>query len=100
MGDSERESDFRERDEAIERLGARLGVRAERGRRFAELTSLRVGGAVDWVISPETESQAAAVVHELDQAGIAWRALGSGSNVRAGDGNHRYVSLSVKELKG
>lgn len=91
---------FRERDEAITRLAARLGVRAERGRRFAELTSLRVGGAVDWVISPETEEQAAAVVHELDQAMIAWRALGSGSNVLADDGEHHYVILSVKELRG
>ena len=91
---------FRKRDAAIERLAAQLGVRAERGRRFAELTSLRVGGAVDWVISPETEEQAAAVVHELDQATIAWRALGSGSNVLADDGNHHYVILSVKDLNG
>ncbi|HXM33853.1 MAG TPA: UDP-N-acetylmuramate dehydrogenase [Pyrinomonadaceae bacterium] len=90
---------FRERDEAIERLATQLGVRAERGRRFAELTSLRVGGAVDWVISPDTEERAASVVHELDQARIAWRALGSGSNVLADDGNHHYVILSVKELK-
>src|SRR6267378_3127965 len=89
-----------ERDRALEEIARRLGVRAERGRRFAELTSLRVGGAVDWVISPESEAQAAAVVHELDQAGIAWRALGSGSNVLADDGNHHYVILSVKELKG
>jgi UDP-N-acetylmuramate dehydrogenase len=94
-----RDDIFRQRDETIERLATRLGVRAERGRRFAELTSLRVGGAVDWVISPETEEQAAAVVHELDQAKIAWRALGSGSNVLADDGNHHYVILSVKDLK-
>jgi UDP-N-acetylmuramate dehydrogenase len=101
MSNSEQEqTDYKQRDEAIEALAARLGIRAERGRRFAELTSLRVGGAVDWVISPETEEQAAAVVHELDQATIAWRALGSGSNVLADDGNHHYVILSVKELKG
>ena len=62
-----------ERDRAIEEIAARLGVRAERGRRFAELTSLRVGGAIDWVISPQTEAEAAAIVHELDQAGIGWR---------------------------
>jgi UDP-N-acetylmuramate dehydrogenase len=90
---------FKERDETVERIAVRLGVRAERGRRFAELTSLRVGGAVDWVISPHTEEQAAAVVHELDQAGVAWRALGSGSNVLADDGEHHYVILSLKDLK-
>src|SRR5215212_4035515 len=88
------------RDAAIEEIAARLGVRAERGRRFAELTSLRVGGAIDWVISPVTEEQAATVVFALDQAGIAWRALGSGSNVLADDADHHYVVVSLKELKG
>lgn len=95
-----RELSLRERDAAIEEIAARRGVRAERGRRFAELTSLRVGGAIDWVISPTTEEQAAAVVFELDQAGIAWRALGSGSNVLADDADHHYVVVSLKELKG
>jgi UDP-N-acetylmuramate dehydrogenase len=91
---------FARRDRAIEEIAARLGVRAERGRRFAELTSLRVGGAIDWVISPETEEQAALVVHALDESGVAWRALGSGSNILADDGDHHYVVVSLKELKG
>src|SRR6185503_9855956 len=94
------ENKFRQRDQSLEEIVTRLGVRAERGRRFAELTSLRVGGAIDWVLSPETEAQAAALVHELDQAGIGWRPLGSGSNILADDGDHRYVVLSLKELKG
>ncbi len=92
--------DLRKRDDAIEEIASRLKVRAERGRRFAELTSLRVGGAIDWVISPDTEQQAAAVVQALDNAGVAWRALGSGSNVLADDDDHHYVVLSLKELKG
>src|SRR6266849_10800072 len=87
------------RDAAIEQIAAKLGVRAERGKRFAELTSLRVGGAIDWVLSPQTEEQAAALVDELEQEEIAWRPLGSGSNVLADDGAHHYVILSVKELK-
>ncbi len=94
------QSRFKERDEAIGRITTRRGVRAERGRRFAELTSLRVGGAIDWVISPESEEQAAAVVYELDQANVGWRPLGSGSNVLADDADHHYVILSLKELKG
>ncbi|MDQ6651406.1 MAG: UDP-N-acetylmuramate dehydrogenase, partial [Acidobacteriota bacterium] len=65
-----------------------------------ELTSLRVGGAIDWVLSPENEAQAAALVHEMDEALIGWRALGSGSNILADDGDHQYVVLSLKELKG
>ena len=83
----------------VESIASRLGVRAERGKRFADLTSLRVGGAVDWVLSPQTEDQAAALVNELEQNGIAWRPLGSGSNVLADDGEHHYVIVSLKALK-
>jgi UDP-N-acetylmuramate dehydrogenase len=89
-----------ERDRVVEEMTARLGVRAERGKRFAELTSLRVGGAIDWVITPQTEEQAAAIVHELDQAGIGWRPLGSGSNVLADDADHHYIVLNLSNMKG
>jgi UDP-N-acetylmuramate dehydrogenase len=92
--------DLQIRDEALEEIASRLGIRAERGRRFAELTSLRVGGSIDWVISPETEEEAAAIVHELERAGVGWRALGSGSNILADDADHHYVVLSLSEMKG
>jgi UDP-N-acetylmuramate dehydrogenase len=36
----------------------------------------------------------------LDQAGIGWRPLGSGSNVLAGDGDHNYVVLNTSNMKG
>src|SRR5438876_7988541 len=88
-----------ERDAAIAQIAKRLDVKAERGRRFAELTSLRVGGAVDWVLSPNTEEQAAALVYELEQREVAWRPLGSGSNVLADDGAHHYAIVSLKDLK-
>ncbi|HKE55644.1 MAG TPA: UDP-N-acetylmuramate dehydrogenase [Pyrinomonadaceae bacterium] len=97
---SEEVNKIAERDQAIEEIASRLGVQAERGKRFAELTSLRVGGSIDWVISPQTEAQAAAVVFALDQAGIGWRPLGSGSNVLADDSDHHYVVLSLSEMKG
>jgi len=77
-----------------------LGVRAERGKRFADLTSLRVGGAIDWVIAPDTEEKAAAIVYELDKAGIGWRPLGSGSNVLADDADHHYIVLNLSNMKG
>ena len=96
----EEENKLAERDRAVEEIAARLGVPAERGKRFAELTSLRVGGAIDWVIAPDTEEQAAAIVHELDKAGIGWRPLGSGSNVLADDGDHHYVVLNLSNMKG
>ncbi|HEX8851957.1 MAG TPA: hypothetical protein VF754_00640, partial [Pyrinomonadaceae bacterium] len=57
-------------DEPVAEIAARVGVRAERGRRFAELTSLRVGGSIDWVVFPETEEQAARLVCEFESAGI------------------------------
>src|SRR5262249_31960798 len=82
---------------AIEEIAARLGVRAQAGLRFAELTSLHVGGAIDWVLSPQTEEQAAALIGELEKREIAWRPLGSGSNVLADDGEHHYVIVSLKE---
>jgi UDP-N-acetylmuramate dehydrogenase len=100
MAEANEQNNSPERDTVLEEIATRLGVRAERGRRFAELTSLRVGGAIDWVLSPETEAQAAAIVAEMDHAGIGWRALGSGSNILADDGDHHYVVLSLKELKG
>ena len=92
-------ADIAQRDAAIEEIATRLGLRAERGKRFAELTSLRVGGAIDWVLSPLNEEQAAALVYELAQSGVAWRPLGSGSNVLADDGAHHYAIVSLKELK-
>lgn len=99
MNGAEIKLDLAKRDALIEEIAARLGVRAERGKRFAELTSLRVGGAIDWVIQPVTEEQAAAVIYEFEKAAIAWRALGSGSNVLADDAEHHYVVVSTKELK-
>ena len=87
------------RDASIEEIAERLSLPAERGRKFAELTSLRVGGAIDWLLSPRTEEQAAALIHELETRGIAWRPLGSGSNVLADDGEHHYVIVSLKDLK-
>src|SRR2546421_6030137 len=87
------------KDAVIESIATRIGVPAERGRRFADLTSLRVGGAVDWVLSPQSEEQAAALVHDLEQQEIAWRPLGSGSNVLADDGEHHYVIVSLKGLR-
>src|SRR5881275_2683301 len=88
-----------EKDAVIESIADRLSVPAERGRRFADLTSLRVGGAIDWVLSPRAEEQAAALVHDLEQQAIAWRPLGSGSNVLADDGAHHYAIVSLKGLK-
>src|SRR5919206_29321 len=92
--------DIEARDAAIEEIAARVGVRAERGRRFAELTSLKVGGAIDWVLSPTTEAEAAALVGELERAQVAWRVLGAGSNVLADDAEHHYVVVSMREVKG
>src|SRR5205085_9570214 len=88
------------RDARVEEIARRLGVRAERGRRFAELTSLRVGGEIDWLLVPETEEQAAGVVGALEEAGLAWRVLGAGRNVLGDDRGHRYVVVSPLGVRG
>ena len=100
MGEERNTPGVGERDALIEEIARRAGVRAERGRRFAELTSLRVGGAIDWLLVPETEEQAALIVGALEDGGIAWRVLGAGSNVLADDREHRYVVVSTREVKG
>jgi UDP-N-acetylmuramate dehydrogenase len=100
MVDAQKILDRETRDALIEEIAARVGVRAERGRRFAELTSLRVGGEIDWVVVPETEEQAAAVAGALEEAGVPWRVLGAGSNVLADDERHAYVVLTMREVKG
>ncbi|HEX8501194.1 MAG TPA: UDP-N-acetylmuramate dehydrogenase [Pyrinomonadaceae bacterium] len=100
MGEERDTSDVAGRDALVEEVARRTGVRAERGRRFAELTSLRVGGRIDWLFVPETESEAAAVSGALEEAGVAWRVLGAGSNVLADDREHRYVVVSTREVKG
>jgi UDP-N-acetylmuramate dehydrogenase len=88
------------RDRIVGEIVARVGIPAKQGRRFAELTSLRVGGAIDWVLSPVTEEQAAQVVHELNESGVMWRVLGAGSNVLADDAEHHYVVIQMRDLKG
>ena len=100
MGEERSTHGVEERDALVEEIARSAGVRAERGRRFAELTSLRVGGAIDWLLVPETEEQAAAVVGALEEAGVPWRVLGAGSNVLADDREHRYVVVSTREVKG
>lgn len=100
MSEEQDTPDVQTRDAQLEAVARRAGVRAERGRRFAELTSLRVGGSIDWLLVPETEAQAAAVVGALEEAGVAWRVLGAGSNVLADDREHRYIVVSTREVKG
>jgi UDP-N-acetylmuramate dehydrogenase len=100
MGEEQNMSDAQTRDALVEEVARRTGVRAERGRRFAELTSLRVGGEIDWLFVPETEMEAAAVVGALEEAELPWRVLGAGSNVLADDREHRYVVVSTREVKG
>ncbi|HVG29416.1 MAG TPA: UDP-N-acetylmuramate dehydrogenase [Pyrinomonadaceae bacterium] len=100
MTEEQKPLDRATRDALIEEIAAQLGVRAERGRRFAELTSLRVGGEIDWVVVPEAEEQAAAVAGALEAANVPWRVLGAGSNVLADDERHAYVVLTMREVKG
>lgn len=87
------------RAEMIEVVAKTCDVRAERDRRFAEMTSLRVGGTIEWTLFPKQEAAAACAVYELDKAHIRWRVLGAGSNILATDETHGYVVVNTREMK-
>ena len=48
MVQPEEQEGINQRDAAIESIASQLSIPFERGRKFAELTSLRVGGAIDF----------------------------------------------------
>jgi UDP-N-acetylmuramate dehydrogenase len=56
-----------------------------RGIRFAELTTLRVGGPVARLVTATTAEQLVDLVHEAEASGERWMVLGGGSNVLVAD---------------
>ncbi len=52
---------------------------------MAELSTLRVGGPVEAVIYPESESELCSIISSLCKTAIPWRVIGRGSNILASD---------------
>ena len=52
---------------------------------LAEHTTFRIGGPAQWLVTPRSEDEVAAVVSTCEAGGVPWRVLGLGSNVLAPD---------------
>ncbi|GGI44614.1 UDP-N-acetylmuramate dehydrogenase [Agromyces flavus] len=59
--------------------------REARAIRFADLTTLRVGGPVARLVTATTPDELVELVHEAEASGEPWMVLGGGSNVLVGD---------------
>lgn len=57
----------------------------ERGIRFADLTTLQVGGPIARVVTATTHDQLVDLVREAEGSGEPWMVLGGGSNLLVGD---------------
>lgn len=61
------------------------GIAEERGIRFADLTTLRVGGPIDRLVTATTRDELVGLVREAEASGGPWMVLGGGSNLLVGD---------------
>lgn len=61
------------------------GTTEERGIRFADLTTLRVGGPIDRLVTATTHDELVDLVREAEASGEPWMVLGGGSNLLVGD---------------
>ena len=67
----------------LEKLN-RFGI-AETGKSFRELTTLRIGGKIRYVVYPENVIALIQVIDILKENGIEYKVLGKGSNILCSD---------------
>ena len=67
-----------------EQLGV-ADIREGRGIRFADLTTLRVGGPVGRLVTATTPEELVESVHDAEASGKNWMVLGGGSNLLVSD---------------
>ena len=79
-------------DDLLERLDATVGVSVVRGKSFADLTTLRIGGTPRAVVEVTTPGAVATVVKAVVDAQVPWIVVGGGSNLVVAE------SPSVEEL--
>lgn len=63
-------------------------------------TTIRVGGPADEMVFPRTTEEVAALVASRADRGLAWRALGRGSNLLVEDAGVRGTVIHTGELTG
>ncbi|MEY8459617.1 UDP-N-acetylmuramate dehydrogenase [Eggerthellaceae bacterium 24-137] len=79
----------------LQSIAGQDNVRADEP--LSEHTTFRIGGPAQWLVTPHSEEEVAAVVAACEGAGIPWRVLGLGSNVLAPDGGLPGVTLKLAE---
>jgi UDP-N-acetylmuramate dehydrogenase len=79
-----------------DRLAAIVGAaRVEPDAPLASLTTFKVGGAADWLVTAATADEIRRVVCAAADAGIAVSVLGGGSNVLVADAGVRGIVLRI-----
>ncbi len=87
-----------ERVDEIEAMARATESQCRSWQWLKNFTALRVGGPVAAIVYPSTVAGAAQMVHQLQQAGISWRALGHGTSILAADDVHDFVAISLRLL--
>lgn len=67
----------------------------QRGIRFADFTTLRVGGPIDRLVTATTPEELVALVREVEESGAPWMVLGGGSNLLVGDDGFRGTVIRI-----
>ncbi|WP_438854688.1 UDP-N-acetylmuramate dehydrogenase [Agromyces sp. M3QZ16-3] len=85
--------------------GAPAGTAEQHGVPFADLTTLRVGGPIDRLVTANRQGELVELVREADESGERWMVLGGGSNLLVGDdGFHgtviRIATKGIEVLPG
>lgn len=62
---------------------------------MAELTTFKIGGPVDALVTPESKEELAQVIEFLERAGVPWMILGLGSNLLVRDGGIRGAVVQL-----
>ena len=87
-----------ERLDEIEALARATESQCRTWQWLKNFTALRMGGPIAAIIYPSTVKGAALLVHQLQQSGIRWRALGHGTSILADDEVHDFVAISLRLL--
>jgi UDP-N-acetylmuramate dehydrogenase len=78
------------------RLRDIFGERVQRSAPLAPLTTFKVGGAADWLLTLETSGEIADALRLAREAGVPVRVLGGGSNVLVADRGVRGLVLRLR----
>ena len=84
----------------IQDLFRRLDVTYRTDKSFAELTTLRVGGKIEYTAYPDSRRKLISLLRALSEAGERYFVLGNGSNVLASDNLFDGVAVCTKRVDG